>query len=236
LAKTKQALERLEEELYVARPETIIVISPHGKLMDEVFTINHSPTLQGDFSGFGDLETKLEFKNDLPLAYQIRERLETDLPLILTTDSKLDYGSSIPLLYLASHLKNIKIIPVGYCQLDRKAHFNFGNEVRKILEMTNKRVAVIASADLSHRLIKEAPAGYSPEGKKFDADLVKYIKEKEIGKILTLDEGLIKEAGECGYRSILILLGLISEINYKADILSYEGPLGVGYLTANFIL
>ncbi|MBC7194507.1 MAG: AmmeMemoRadiSam system protein A, partial [Caldisericia bacterium] len=41
-----------------------------------------------------------------------------------------------------------------------------------------------------------------------------------------------EEAGECGYRSILTLLTLMPFEKYKAEVLSYEGPFGVGYLVA----
>ena len=49
-----------------------------------------------------------------------------------------------------------------------------------------------------------------------------------------MNKSLIDEAGECGYRSILILLGIFHELNYRIEVLSYEGPFGVGYLVANF--
>ena len=49
-----------------------------------------------------------------------------------------------------------------------------------------------------------------------------------------MNPDLIREAGECGYLSIIILLGLLSEIKgSKFKSLSYEGPFGVGYLVAN---
>ena len=49
-----------------------------------------------------------------------------------------------------------------------------------------------------------------------------------------MDKNLIEEAGECGYKSIIILLGALSLVpNFKFEILSYEGPFGVGYLVAN---
>ena len=236
IKQTQEAMERLEQDFYATKPETVIIISPHGKLMDEAFTINHSPVLYGDFDDFGDLETKLQFKNDLGLSYQIREQVETKLPVVLTTEEKLDHGVLIPLYYLTHHLKDIKVIPIGYSMKDKKSHFELGQQIRKVLDRTNKRVAVIASGDLSHRLNEESPAGYSPEGKKFDQEIVDLIKEKKTDKFLTLDEGLIKEAGECGYRSILILLGIMSEINYRPEIYSYEGPLGIGYLVANLII
>lgn len=46
------------------------------------------------------------------------------------------------------------------------------------------------------------------------------------------------EAGECGLRSFSFLLGILEEskINWKPEVLSYEGPFGVGYLVANFRL
>ena len=229
-------MEQLEGELYSKKPETIIVISPHGNLMSEAFTINHSPTLKGNFEDFGDLETSLEFKNDLGLAYQIREFAETKVPLILTTEESLDHGALVPLFYLTQHLKDIAVIPMGYSMLNRQTHFELGKYIREVLNKTSKRVALIASGDLSHRLTNDAPAGYSQEGQKFDKKIVELIKNKKFGEIINLDEKLVEEAGECGYRSMLILLGAISEINYQPEVLSYEGPFGVGYLVANFII
>ncbi len=236
IKKTKEALEELEQELYHAKPDTVIIISPHGQLMDEAFTMNHSPVLKGNFKAFGDLETKLEFKNNLGLAYKIRESVETKIPLILTSDEELDHGTLVPLHYLTQHLKEVSIIPLGFSMLERQAHFQFGQEIRKVLNHSNERVAVIASGDLSHRLTQDAPAGYSAKGKKFDETLIKLLKEKKIDEILSLDKSLIEEAGECGYRSILILLGIFGQLNYKFKILSYEGPFGVGYLVANMVI
>ena len=236
LQQTQAAMDRLEQELYSAKPDTIIIISPHGALLKEAYTINHSPKLAAGFQDFGDLATKLEFKNDIGLAYQIRESIETEAPVSLTTESRLDYGASIPLFYLTRHLKDVGIIPIGYSMLTLTKHLQFGEKIREILNLTNKRVAMIASADLSHRLTKDAPAGYSKYGAEFDKLLVDLIRQKQTGRILKLDKKLIKEAGECGLKSILILLGAFSEINYRPEILSYEGPFGVGYLVANLVI
>jgi len=49
-----------------------------------------------------------------------------------------------------------------------------------------------------------------------------------------MDKNLVEEAGECGYRSIIILLGALDGLDWKPEILSYEAPFGVGYLVANF--
>ena len=50
------------------------------------------------------------------------------------------------------------------------------------------------------------------------------------------DEDFVDDAGECGYRSILILMGILDGLNIKPRILSYEGPFGVGYLVADYKL
>ena len=65
--------------------------------------------------------------------------------------------------------------------------------------------------------------------------MIESLKKKDIDAILKLDE-MYPEAGECGLRSFCFLLGILEEsrINYKPEILSYEGPFGVGYLVANF--
>jgi len=56
-------------------------------------------------------------------------------------------------------------------------------------------------------------------------------------RILKLDD-LYPEAGECGLRSFCFLLGILEAggIDWQPEILSYEGPFGVGYLVANFKL
>jgi len=52
--------------------------------------------------------------------------------------------------------------------------------------------------------------------------------------VLDLDPNLIERAGECGLRSITILLGALQGLAVKPQVLSYEGPFGVGYMVASF--
>jgi len=97
-------------------------------------------------------------------------------------------------------------------------------------------VAVVASGDLSHRLHKDSPGGYSPAGQDFDQTIIKLLNEKKVDEIVSLDSKFVEEAGadQCGFRSLLILLGIIKSINYRSEQLSYESPFGIGYLVQNF--
>ncbi|HSW36603.1 MAG TPA: AmmeMemoRadiSam system protein A, partial [Candidatus Limnocylindrales bacterium] len=89
------------------------------------------------------------------------------------------------------------------------------------------------SGDLSHRLIPNAPGGYSPRGAEFDRLLVDYLLKGDVEKILQFDQGLVGEAGECGLRSFVIALGMFADEEFSTDVISYEGPFGVGYLVAS---
>lgn len=94
----------------------------------------------------------------------------------------------------------------------------------------------MASGDLSHRLTREAPAGYHPRGQEFDDLLVALLKNKDIEGIMELNSDLIECAGECGLRPFIIALGIFDGYEIDIDVLSYEGPFGVGYLVADIIV
>ena len=74
------------------------------------------------------------------------------------------------------------------------------------------------------------------KGKKFDKKLIEYLTKAKTAEILKMDREFIAEAGECGLKSIMILLGILNNINFLPQLLSYETPFGVGYLVMNFKL
>ena len=149
---------------------------------------------------------------------------------------KIDHGAGVPLYYLTSHLKKIPIVPLSYSFLDYAKHLEFGKLLKKVIAESSLRIAVVSSGDMSHCLTKDAPAPYSPKGQEFDNKLLELVKNKDYQNIIKLNSEFIEEAAECGLRSFLILFGILAEYNYDTEILSYEGPFGVGYLVANFRL
>lgn len=145
----------------------------------------------------------------------------------------LDHGIMVPLYYLEkAGFKDGCIVAITFAMLPFKDLYRFGEAIKKAVEALGRRVAVIASGDLSHRLTRDAPAGYNPLGKEYDRQIVENVKEYNTTKLLEMDENLVSVAGECGIRSIIILLGILSDCKIAPQILSYEGPFGVGYLVA----
>lgn len=234
LENTIKSYEKIRKELIKNDVDTIFIISPHGSVQSKSFTLNLSPEFYCDFKNFGDLETKETWIGNIGLAHRIKEHLETRAPLQMTTEHELDHGSAIPLMLLTKGLNKIKIIPLYYSGLSNEAHFQFGQLLNRELNYNKDRIAVIASGDLSHRITKDAPAGYSPKGKKFDKKLIELLSKNKTDEILKMDHELISDAGECGLKSILILLGILDSIKHVPKLLSYEYPFGVGYLTMSF--
>lgn len=243
--KTISAMEQLADKLCEARPQTVIVISPHALIHPDKFAVYASPKFYGDFGQFGAPNVSFHFNNDLILSSEIvKKSNENNIKAFSFGNPEseyfeLDHGVMVPLYYLAKKIpKDTKILPIAFSLLGKIEHFTFGQVIKEVVnspEFSDNKIAVVASGDLSHRLFQGAPAGYSPEGKEFDQELVELIRKNKVREILEMDDEFIEAAGECGYRSILILLGALDGLNYKPEILSYEGPFGVGYLVADFI-
>jgi aromatic ring-opening dioxygenase LigB subunit len=237
LSQTQNGYLELEKEFYASSPETIIIISPHGEIRPDSFSLPHAPKLLATFTEFGDPATRLEFEHDLVLASSIKELGEKTNNIFLSSVETLDYGAGVPLFYLTKHLKP-KVIVISHSGLDRQSHFALGTLLKTIITRSPQRIAFLASGDLSHRLSEESPAGFNANGQIFDETIINIIKEKRLKDLLIMEKQLLLDAGsdECGYRSLLVLAGLLDGINYQSEILSYEKPFGIGYLTANFIL
>ncbi|MDZ7611912.1 MAG: AmmeMemoRadiSam system protein B [Candidatus Moranbacteria bacterium] len=226
---TMDAMKQLSGELKKEDPDTIIIVSPHALLHPEAFGINESDSLKGDMSQFG-FEKKFLFDNDLELVEKIKkEATEKDLQ-INSFQEKLDHGALVPLYFLTEGIQP-KIIHLAFSLQSREKHYQLGEIIRKICGDTNEKIAFIASGDLSHRLSPFAPAGYSPQGKIFDDQLIEHLEKADVDGVINMNNQLIEDAGECGYRSILILLGMVGK-DFHFDKKSYEGPFGVGYLAA----
>ncbi|HCJ52459.1 MAG: AmmeMemoRadiSam system protein B [Candidatus Kerfeldbacteria bacterium RIFCSPLOWO2_01_FULL_48_11] len=238
VTKTVNAYRELGEDMYAARPDTIIVISPHGPMLQNAFAINLMPRFGANFEEFGDLVTWFTIPGDVGFTHQLKEHIETRYPVVLMSQEKLDHGVGVPLYFLTQNLNrnNVKLIPMSFSLLDYESHFEFGRALQEEIINDNRRIAVVASGDLSHKLTEHSPAGYNPKAKEFDEHLIQLIKKNDVAGILHLNRELVEEAAECGLRSIIILLGILNSMRVKPNIMSYEAPFGVGYLTASFTL
>lgn len=146
------------------------------------------------------------------------------------------HGYEVPLHYLGKHLPpNVEMEQILVTEPSYEHYYEWGKRYGKECDQSDRRTAIIASADLSHVLKPDGPYGYHSAGPLLDKLVIKAIKEKDAGHLLRLDAGFLERAAECGLRSILFLMGTFEGREYEAETLSYEGPFGVGYLVATFV-
>ncbi|MBI4714070.1 AmmeMemoRadiSam system protein B [Candidatus Uhrbacteria bacterium] len=234
LAQTRFAIQKLSDELQKMKPDVILLISSHSFMHEEAFSINLHDEYIVEFKEFGDLSTSKNFLPDLELISAIqRETRKESIPFVLESHVSLDYGSGVPLFLLCNEWKP-RLVPVSYSGTDRKQHMAFGRILKDIVYQSKKRIAVIASGDLSHSLSSEAPMGFAQEGKEFDEMIKLAIEQLSSYQLLSFDEKQVEKASECALRPLLILFGIIERMKVRPEIHSYEAPFGVGYLVAQF--
>lgn len=241
VSETYTAMEKLAQRAAESGAEVIVIISPHGTVFRDGIAINGSELLTGDLKMFqADLE--FEYNNDLELAQLIASHagscgiVTVEIDDVLAdqfgVSTKLDHGVLVPMYFFDKAAVDLPMVSISMSLLPFEELYAFGFAVKKAVEASDKKVAIIASSDMSHRLIPDASAGYSPQGKIFDEKIVELVRDKDFKGIINIDRKMAEEAGECGLRSIIMMLGALDGQQVDTEVLSYEGPFGVGYMVA----
>jgi len=229
------AMAALTERVISSGAETVILISPHASLEPDAFVAYDGPQLHADFANFRAPTATVHAELDEELLKEItRAAAETELE-VMRINGDLDHGTSVPLYFLQRHGWNGRVVALGYSFLSNEDHMRFGNCIRAAIDKVGRRVAFIASGDLSHRLKPGAPAGYNAQAHLFDAEVVDAIRSNSTSRIVTIDQDLRRSAGECGYRSMLVAIGVAQELESRCEVISYEAPFGVGYMVAQLL-
>jgi len=230
------AMATLTKRVIESKAETVVLISPHAPLEAVAFVAYDGPTIHGDFSMFRAPATTVVAELDDELLTEITRAAEQqNLITLRIQNTNLDHGTAVPLYFLQRNGWSGKVVALGYSFLSNEEHLRFGNCIRQAIATVKRPVAFIASGDLSHRLKPGAPAGYNPDAHLFDEEVVEAIRNCQATRIANIDQNLRQRAGECGYRSMLVALGVAEDSNGSCEVLSYEAPWGVGYLVAQLV-
>ncbi|NLJ33393.1 MAG: AmmeMemoRadiSam system protein A [Firmicutes bacterium] len=240
---TRKAMQTLSRRLKEAEPETIVIITPHGAVFRDAVPLLKEPKLRGSFAPFGVPQISYTGENDLELVEEITSTCnKLAIPTVeisggllgrLGLRSELDHGVLVPLHYFREEGINTPLVVIGMALLPNPVLYEFGQAVARAAARRGRRVAVVASGDLSHRLTPAAPAGYDSGGRVFDEKIVAAVKEWNPKEIMDLEPDLVERAGECGWRPIIMMSGSLKGLPVEGEVLSYQGPFGVGYLVAS---
>lgn len=232
-----EALRRAGDALERFAPEALFVMSPHAPGLSDAVAVDRSADLSGDLAGFGDPEIR-RWHGDPALGSALLKHLAASGVDCTARDADprlrpgwLDHGCLVPLEFL-DHSRRCRLVVISLSWLPLEANVSIGHAARAAARDLGVRCAFVASGDLSHRLTPSAPAGFSPRGRELDERIVTSVAHGELTALTRLDPDLVEAGGECGLRSIIAAGGYLSSQPAPTAVLAYEGPWGVGYLTA----
>jgi len=232
----KEVMRRVVE----LNPETIIITSPHSILYADYFHISPGESARGDMAQFRAPQVDLTIQYDTEFVKRLSDLAASEnVPAgtLGERNSKLDHGTMLPVRFLEQaglDLSKVKFLRVGLSGLNAAMHYKFGQEISRVADELERRVVFVASGDLSHKLKSDGPYGFVNEGPQFDEEVTKNLGGAKFLELLTMDKTMCDRAAECGLRSFWIMAGALDRKSVKSELLSYEGPFGVGYGVAWF--
>lgn len=238
---TVDAYREVGRRVAAHRPDTIVITSPHAPLYADYLHVSPGSRAYGDFARFGAPGAAYEVAYDRELVAELcRVADERGLPLgtLGSRRDELDHGTLVPLSFIQPACAEAGVRPryvrIGLSGLGSAVHYRAGMAVAEAARRLARRVVLLASGDLSHKLLEDGPYGFAPEGPKFDERVCEALGAADFLTLLDLDPGLCERAAECGLRSFQIMAGALDRTPVVAELLSHEGPFGVGYGVAAF--
>jgi MEMO1 family protein len=224
------------------KPDVIAVVTPHGPAFSDVIALFGGTELTGTMEQFSAPQVTLTKRiNRELLAAFAMEAEAAGLPLApldvsalarLKLKPVLDHGALVPLSFVERHYKDYTLLHISPGGPSLRKQFAAGQALQRAAAKTNLKVLVLASGDMSHKLLQSGPYGFDEAGPKFDSLVVDAIKRSEPGRILAIDPALANKAAQCGWKPAVFALGALDGSGIDCHFISYEGPFGVGYMTA----
>ncbi len=237
IQKTIDAYHNIGKQISEIKPDTIIISSPHTIMYSDYIHISPGQGARGSFREFGCPDISMEAEYDVDLVKEISIEAEKEgIPAGTLGEKKssLDHGLMVPLYFVNQYYNDYKLVRTSISGLPYLDHYKFGKCIKRAAEKSNKTIVFIGSGDLSHMLKDTGPYGYKEEGPVFDREVTKVMKTGNFLEFFKFDEDFCEAAAECGLRAFIIMAGAMDGKEVKPELLSYEGPFGVGYAVAAF--
>ena len=234
---TTKAYERVADEIAALKPDTVVITSPHSVMYSDYFHISPGAGAQGTFTRFGAPEVRFSETYDTEFVGRLCALADSeDLPAgtLGERDKSLDHGTMVPLWFIRRKYTAGKIVRVGLSGLPLTEHYRLGQIIAKAASEADKRVVLIASGDLSHKLQEYGPYGFAAEGPEYDRRIMDVFARAAFGEMLEFDESFCEKAAECGHRSFVIMAGAFDGLAVRPTVLAHQDITGVGYGVCTF--
>ena len=241
---TRDAMENLGEMIVGYRPDTIIVLTPHGlrlKGYNAIYTTEYCRgTLEGNGKAVG-----LEFKCDKLMAEEILKKAnENNIPSVgcnfgalsgEASNIEMDWGTLIPLWFCDRDDYNPEVVIIGPTRdIPLSKLVKLGEIIGHVCKDSNKKVALIASADQGHCHDSKGPYGYNEASREYDEEIISIIRDNKLHKLLDIDMNFVEDAKPDSLWQMLILYGALKITPMIGNLLSYEVPTYFGMAVASY--
>lgn len=237
ISKTIEACRKAAYFIGEHKPDTIIITTPHSIMYSDYFHISPGDAAQGSFAQFGAPQATFSCQYDAELRDEIiKLAMDEGLPAgtLGEKSAELDHAFMVPLYFLKEYCPDCRYLRIGLSGLSLQEHYKLGEIIAQAAKNSGKRIAIAASGDLSHKLTKDGPYGASEEGPLYDREITEILGTADFGRLFSFRDSFLEAAAECGHRSFTIMAGALDKKGVKSELLSYEGPFGVGYGVATF--
>ena len=233
----RRAMHRMRQSLRAARPDCIVILTPHGIGIEGSISLGMTET------GYGELDDlKIEVQIDLALAAAwadvAAERGIPVTPLVSQNPGgalPLDWGVTIPLALLTPGSQSLPTVVACPARDVSRAHLvGWGEALVEAAEMLGRRVALIISADQGHGHAADGPYGFTPASALYDSAMQAAIEADDLPRLLTWTEESPETALADSYWQTLSLIGVQKHVPLQAHFLAYEVDHYFGLLCAEF--
>ena len=151
-------------------------------MFSDAIAISNEEKIKGNLIKFRDFETNIELEIDKEFNDELLNLcksenisaagIDSNLLRRFNKDYELDHGTMVPMYFINKYYTDYKLVHITYSILNDIELYKFGMAIQKTAKNLNKNTVIIASGDLSHRLTEDGPYEYSPQGAKFDKELI----------------------------------------------------------------
>ena len=237
IQKTVDAYRSAARRVAEWAPDVLIITTPHLVMYSDYFHISPGLAAKGDMGRFGARSVQADVRYDTELRREVIRLAEAEQIAAGTLgerDATLDHGTLVPLYFLREAGVDCPVLRVGLSGFSPLEHYRLGQCIARAAEKLGRRAVPVASGDLSHKLKSDGPYGFAKEGPVYDEQVTEAMAGGDFLRFLTMDELLCDRAAECGQRSFQIMAGVLDGLAIRPELLSHEGPFGVGYGVAVF--
>jgi aromatic ring-opening dioxygenase LigB subunit len=244
-AATRAGMQELGRRFAAARPEAVVVLTPHNVHVDGSIAVVVAGRLEGSMSEAEGRAVALDCPVDLPLSLAYLNALvdagfDTVGVSFGPSDPEqatmpLDWGALIPLWFMGGRndppLPVVLVVPAR--DLLPRRLVDAGAILADACLGARKPVAVIASADHGHTHDAEGIYGFDPASAVFDELVAGLVRKNRLEELVEVDPGLVEAAKADSWWQLLMLHGALGEA-FDVELLSYEAPTYFGMLCAAF--